>query len=140
MSILAYLILLAVTGLIVGALARLALPGRDPMTIPQTVLLGLAGNFTAGLVVWLVWRRGVPGLVLSVACSRFTLYFVRRSRGGGPSPNRRRAPAQRYGRLRPSRSCDFTHSSATIAEPSESSPHSTVAATISASLRTLPAP
>ena len=34
----------------------------------------------------------------------------------------------------------MTHSSATIADPSESSPHSTVAATISASLGTLPVP
>lgn len=45
-----------------------------------------------------------------------------------------------YGRLRPSRSCASTHSSATIAEPSEISPHRTVAATISANLRTLPPP
>jgi uncharacterized membrane protein YeaQ/YmgE (transglycosylase-associated protein family) len=83
MSILAYLIILAVSGLFVGALARLALPGRDPMTIPQTILLGLAGNFIAGLIVWVVWRRGVPGLVLSVACSSLILYFIRRARGGG---------------------------------------------------------
>ena len=43
-------------------------------------------------------------------------------------------------RLRPNRSCASTHSSATTAEPSESSPQSTVAATISANLRTLPFP
>ena len=41
---------------------------------------------------------------------------------------------ERYGRLRPSRSWASTHSSATTAEPSESSPASTVAATISANL------
>ena len=45
-----------------------------------------------------------------------------------------------YGRLRPSRSWASTHSSATIAEPSEISPHKTVAATTSANLRTLPLP
>jgi uncharacterized membrane protein YeaQ/YmgE (transglycosylase-associated protein family) len=83
MSLLVYLIILAVSGLFVGALARLALPGRDPMTIPQTILLGLAGNFIAGIIVWLVWGHGVPGLVLSVACSSVILYFIRRSRGGG---------------------------------------------------------
>ena len=44
------------------------------------------------------------------------------------------------GRLRPNRSCASTHSSATMAEPSESSPHSTVAATISVNLRTLSLP
>jgi len=83
MSLIVYLIILAVSGLFVGALARLSLPGRDPMTIPQTIVLGLAGNFIAGLIVWLVWGHNVPGLVLSVACSSVILYFVRRSRGGG---------------------------------------------------------
>ena len=83
MSLLAYLIILAVSGLLVGALARLSLPGRDPMTVPQTIMLGLAGNFIAGIIVWLVWGHGVPGIVLSVACSSAILYFIRRSRGGG---------------------------------------------------------
>jgi uncharacterized membrane protein YeaQ/YmgE (transglycosylase-associated protein family) len=82
-SLLLYLILLAVSGLFVGALARLALPGRDPMTIPQTVMLGLAGNFIAGIIVWLLWGHGVPGIVLSVACSSVILYLIRRRRGGG---------------------------------------------------------
>jgi uncharacterized membrane protein YeaQ/YmgE (transglycosylase-associated protein family) len=83
MSLIVYLIILAVSGLFVGALARLALPGKDPMTIPQTIILGLAGNFIAGIIVWLVWRHSAPGLVISVACSSAILYFIRRSRGGG---------------------------------------------------------
>jgi uncharacterized membrane protein YeaQ/YmgE (transglycosylase-associated protein family) len=83
MSLIVYLIILAVSGLVVGALARLSLPGRDPMTIPQTILLGLAGNFIAGIIVWLVWGHNVPGLVISVACASVILYFIRRSRGGG---------------------------------------------------------
>jgi uncharacterized membrane protein YeaQ/YmgE (transglycosylase-associated protein family) len=82
MSLLAYLIILAFSGLIVGALARLALPGPDPMSITQTIVLGLAGNFIAGLVAWLLWGHGVPGIVLSVLCSSVILYVVRRSRGG----------------------------------------------------------
>lgn len=83
MSLLIYLIILAVSGLFVGALARLSLPGPDPMTIPETMILGLAGNFIAGIIVWLVWGHNVPGLVLSVACSSVILYVIRRSRGGG---------------------------------------------------------
>jgi len=83
MSLLLYLIVLLFSGLIVGAFARLSLPGPDPMTIFQTILLGLAGNFIAGIVLWLILGRGVPGIVLSVACSSVILYFIRRSRGGG---------------------------------------------------------
>ena len=82
MGLLLYLIILAISGLFVGALARLALPGPDPMSIFQTILLGLAGNFTAGVIVWLVWRHSAPGIVISVACSTLILYFIRRSRGG----------------------------------------------------------
>jgi uncharacterized membrane protein YeaQ/YmgE (transglycosylase-associated protein family) len=85
MSLIAYLIILAISGLFVGALARLALPGPDPMSIFQTILLGLAGNFIAGIVVWLVWKHTAPGIVISVACSTVILYFIRRSRGGGLS-------------------------------------------------------
>jgi uncharacterized membrane protein YeaQ/YmgE (transglycosylase-associated protein family) len=91
-SLLLYLIILAVSGLIVGALARLALPGPDPMSIFHTILLGLAGNFIAGVIVWLVWRHTAPGIVISVACSTLILYFIRRSRGGGlarPGASRR---------------------------------------------------
>ena len=92
MSLLAYLIVLVLSGLFVGALARLSLPGRDPMTIPQTILLGLAGNVVAGILVWLLWRHTAPGILISVACSSLILYFIRRSRGGGlarPSGPRR---------------------------------------------------
>ena len=36
--------------LFVGALGRLALPGPDPMSIGQTILIGVAASFAAGLV------------------------------------------------------------------------------------------
>jgi uncharacterized membrane protein YeaQ/YmgE (transglycosylase-associated protein family) len=97
MSLIVYLIILFVSGLFVGALARLALPGPDPMTIFQTAMLGLAGNLIAGIIVWLLWAHRAPGLVISVACSTLILYFIRRSRGGGlarpggaPTSSRRR--------------------------------------------------
>ena len=83
MSLIVYLIALAVSGLVVGALARLALPGRDPMSLPQTILTGMAGSFAAGLVALLVFdgRHG-GGLLLSVLFATAIVYVVRRSRGG----------------------------------------------------------
>jgi uncharacterized membrane protein YeaQ/YmgE (transglycosylase-associated protein family) len=84
MSLLVYLVLLAVTGLVVGALARLALPGRDPMSLPQTMLIGIAGSFAAGLISLLIFDgRNGGGILLSVICAAVIVYFVRRSRGGG---------------------------------------------------------
>jgi uncharacterized membrane protein YeaQ/YmgE (transglycosylase-associated protein family) len=82
MSVLLYLILLVLGGLVVGALGRLALPGRDPMTIPQTILVGLAGTFAAGLLTWLIFGRGGGGIILSVLFATLIVYLIRRSRGG----------------------------------------------------------
>ena len=83
MGLLVYLILLAITGLIVGALARLALPGKDPMSIPQTALIGLAGSLLAGLVVYAITGgRSSAGFVLSVLFTTALVYLVRRRRGG----------------------------------------------------------
>jgi uncharacterized membrane protein YeaQ/YmgE (transglycosylase-associated protein family) len=48
MDIVVYLIVIAVAGLFVGALARLALPGPDPMSIWATIGIGVAGSLLAG--------------------------------------------------------------------------------------------
>ena len=95
MGLLTYLILLALSGLIVGALARLALPGPDPMGIGMTILIGLAGSFVGGVLMMLLFRRNGAGIVVSVACATAIVYLIRRSRGGsltdpGLGPRRRR--------------------------------------------------
>jgi uncharacterized membrane protein YeaQ/YmgE (transglycosylase-associated protein family) len=82
MSVIAYLILLALGGLFVGALARLALPGRDPMSLGWTMLIGIAGSFAAGLLWWLLFERQGGSILLSVAFATLIVYLVRRSRGG----------------------------------------------------------
>ena len=94
----AFLIGLALTGLIVGALARLALPGRDPMTIPQTMLVGIAGSLLAGLIgVAIFGRTGAP-FILSVLVTTGLVYGVRRSRGGTLTSPARGAGHGRVGR------------------------------------------
>lgn len=78
-----YLIALAIGGLIVGALARLALPGRDPMTLFQTMLVGIAGSFFAGILVRVIaGPRYTAGFLASLACATLIVYAVRRHRGG----------------------------------------------------------
>jgi uncharacterized membrane protein YeaQ/YmgE (transglycosylase-associated protein family) len=83
MSIIGYLLWLALIGLVVGALARLALPGKDPLTIPQTIAVGLAGSFSTGLLSILVFGRDYAGITVSIVGATIVMYFVRRSRGGG---------------------------------------------------------
>ena len=84
MSLIAYLIVLAVVGLVIGALARLALPGPDPMSIPVTIAVGVAGSFLGGLVVYAITGgRSGGGLFAAFAASVLIVYLIRRSRGGG---------------------------------------------------------
>ena len=85
MSLLAFIISLAFIGLIVGAFARLALPGRDPMSIPQTILIGVAGTLAAGLIGSALFGRGGGSFVLAVLVSTGIVYAVRRARGGSLS-------------------------------------------------------
>lgn len=82
MSLILFLIVIALIGLIVGALARLALPGPDPMGIGGTILLGVAGSFIAGIFSWFVLHRHGAGLLLSVLVSMLLLWIRRRSLGG----------------------------------------------------------
>ncbi len=80
-----FILALAVQGLIVGAFARLALPGRDPMSLLQTMGVGLAGSFAAGLLFYLISggsNRG-PGFLISLVFSVAIVYAIRRHRGGG---------------------------------------------------------
>jgi uncharacterized membrane protein YeaQ/YmgE (transglycosylase-associated protein family) len=92
MSLIAFLISLAVVGLVVGALARLALPGKDPMTLFQTMLVGLAGSFIAGLIARVIFHAYGAGIILSVLCATGIVYAVRRSRGGAVRPYNSRRP------------------------------------------------
>jgi uncharacterized membrane protein YeaQ/YmgE (transglycosylase-associated protein family) len=50
MGLVTLIVLLALWGLVVGALARFAVPGPDPMSIWRTILLGLAGSLVGGMV------------------------------------------------------------------------------------------
>jgi uncharacterized membrane protein YeaQ/YmgE (transglycosylase-associated protein family) len=88
MSFIVFIIVIALTGLVVGALARLALPGKDPMSFGQTMLLGIAGSLIAGVITYAIWDAG-PGIVVAVLVSTVIMYFIRRSRGGSlTSPGR----------------------------------------------------
>ena len=85
MSILLYLILVFVVGLLVGGLARLLLPGPDPMGLGLTATVGVLGSFAAGLFSWYVLHSHGPGLILSVVFSMLIVWSIRRLRAGGGS-------------------------------------------------------
>ena len=49
---------LLVIGLVAGFIARAIVPGRQSMSILQTILLGLAGSFVGGLLGRLLFGSG----------------------------------------------------------------------------------
>jgi uncharacterized membrane protein YeaQ/YmgE (transglycosylase-associated protein family) len=73
---LGYILALLLTGLIVGALARLALPGPDPMGILATIGLGLAGTFLGGIIGGLLF--GTSGFLFALLGAILLLYLYRR--------------------------------------------------------------
>ena len=85
MDWLLYLISLAIWGLVIGAFARLALPGRDPMSLLQTMLVGIGGSLVGGIVLYAITggRYYGAGWLVSLVCATLIVYVIRRSRGGG---------------------------------------------------------
>jgi len=74
-------------GLVVGALAKLLMPGKDPGGIIVTILLGIAGSFVAtwgGQVIgW--YREGQSaGFIMSVLGAVFLLAIYRLVRRRSP--------------------------------------------------------
>jgi uncharacterized membrane protein YeaQ/YmgE (transglycosylase-associated protein family) len=53
-----FIIWLLIIGLVAGALARLLVPGRDPMGIFATILLGVVGSLVGGLLSNLLFSHG----------------------------------------------------------------------------------
>ena len=54
---LGFIISMLIIGLIAGALARLLVPGRDPMGIGGTILLGVIGSFVGGFIGWALFGK-----------------------------------------------------------------------------------
>ena len=97
MSLPLLIVLLAVQGLVIGAFARLALPGKDPMSLFQTMGVGLAGSLIAGVLFYLLaGDRAAPSFLAALVFSVGIVYLVRRSRGGGLTrPSGEDAPSRR---------------------------------------------
>jgi uncharacterized membrane protein YeaQ/YmgE (transglycosylase-associated protein family) len=65
-----HILVTIIVGLIVGAIAKLIMPGKDPGGIIITILLGIAGSFIAGFLgKALGWYRepgSGPGIIASI--------------------------------------------------------------------------
>lgn len=51
------IISLIVIGLIAGALARLIIPGKQDLSIPMTIAIGIVGSFLGGFLGYLIFHK-----------------------------------------------------------------------------------
>jgi uncharacterized membrane protein YeaQ/YmgE (transglycosylase-associated protein family) len=56
-TVLTFIITLIIVGGIAGLLARLIVPGRDPLGIVGTILLGIVGSFVGGFLGYLLFGK-----------------------------------------------------------------------------------
>jgi uncharacterized membrane protein YeaQ/YmgE (transglycosylase-associated protein family) len=95
---LTFVLILIVGGFLIGALARLAVPGPDPMPIWLTIGIGIGGAVLGGLAADLLLGR--PGsLLLAYAGSVVLVILYRRlvQRRGITGPEARARPTRGWG-------------------------------------------
>jgi len=69
-----------IVGLIVGALAKLIMPGKDPGGILITIVIGIAGSLVANLLGSALGLYGpgeAPGIIMSVVGALLLLWVYR---------------------------------------------------------------
>ena len=81
-----------VAGLIIGALARLIMPGKQNLSVLATLGLGLVGSLIGGTIAYIlgtgsIWELNVLGFVLSVVAAVMLIGTAEAVTGG----SRRRA-------------------------------------------------
>jgi uncharacterized membrane protein YeaQ/YmgE (transglycosylase-associated protein family) len=87
-----FIIGLIVIGLIAGFIARALVPGRDPMGVGATILLGIVGSFVGGFIGWAIFGKdfdegalqpsGIIGSIIGAVIVLLIYNAVTRRRGG----------------------------------------------------------
>jgi uncharacterized membrane protein YeaQ/YmgE (transglycosylase-associated protein family) len=89
-----FVLLLLVVGLIFGFIARALVPGRDPMGIGGTILLGIVGSFVGGFIGYALFHKDasdgalqISGVLGSIVGSVIALLVYRAANGRSISHN-----------------------------------------------------
>ena len=61
MNTLSTILVWAISGLIIGLIARALYPGRQPMGFLATMMLGIAGSLVGGFISWMFGFRPEDG-------------------------------------------------------------------------------
>jgi uncharacterized membrane protein YeaQ/YmgE (transglycosylase-associated protein family) len=85
--------MLIIVGIVAGYLARLLVPGRDPMSFVQTAVLGVIGSFIGGFLGYVLFGKdpgegalqasGVIGSIIGAVVALLIYNAASRRRGLG---------------------------------------------------------
>ncbi|MGD9798200.1 MAG: GlsB/YeaQ/YmgE family stress response membrane protein [Acidimicrobiia bacterium] len=83
-----FIIYLLIVGLIAGFVARALVPGRDPMSVGETIVLGIVGSFVGGFLGWALFGTDfddgalqASGIIGSIVGAILALLVYRATRG-----------------------------------------------------------
>jgi uncharacterized membrane protein YeaQ/YmgE (transglycosylase-associated protein family) len=86
--VIGFILYLIVVGLIAGFVARALVPGPDPMSFPDTVVLGMVGSFVGGFIGYLLTHHHAndgafqaSGIIGSIVGAVVTLLVFRALNG-----------------------------------------------------------
>ena len=78
MELIYFIVSLVITGVIFGALGRLAVPGPNPMSIGVTILVGIAGAFLGGVVGALLAAPPLIVFILEILGAALIVFALQR--------------------------------------------------------------
>lgn len=78
MELIYFIVSLVITGIVFGALGRLAVPGPNPMSIGMTILVGVGGAFLGGIVGALLGAPPLVVFLLEVLGAAAIVYAIQR--------------------------------------------------------------
>ncbi|MDB4823728.1 hypothetical protein OAH44_03270 [Acidimicrobiia bacterium] len=69
----------AIVGLVIAAIARLLIPGPNPMTWGKTAIIGIAGSFFGGIIASVLGLEDLFATLIQVgSAATIILYLERR--------------------------------------------------------------
>ena len=72
------ILLLALIGLVIGAVAKLLMPGKDPGGWFVTILLGIAGSWVGGFLASMLGLKSVAGELIAAVLGAMLLLALYR--------------------------------------------------------------